>query len=81
MAAGDRGVLDLLEINAETPLSVTTDGKYLIVALRFKRETVSTAGCSSALPTNQCSRKTDKGRSSGLGMKVDDPVADLESPS
>ncbi|HJU62076.1 MAG TPA: AbrB/MazE/SpoVT family DNA-binding domain-containing protein [Candidatus Binatia bacterium] len=28
----DRGVLDLLEIDAETPLSVTTDGKCLIVS-------------------------------------------------
>ncbi len=27
----DRGVLDLLEINADTPLSMTTDGKCLIV--------------------------------------------------
>lgn len=27
----DRGVLDLLEIDAATPLSVTTDGKCLIV--------------------------------------------------
>lgn len=27
----DRGVLDLLDIDAETPLSVTTDGKCLIV--------------------------------------------------
>ncbi|MBZ0168375.1 AbrB family transcriptional regulator [Candidatus Methylomirabilis lanthanidiphila] len=27
----DRGVLDLLEIDADTPLSVTTDGKCLIV--------------------------------------------------
>ena len=27
----DRGVLDLLDIGAETPLSVTTDGKSLIV--------------------------------------------------
>ncbi|MGH7427185.1 MAG: AbrB/MazE/SpoVT family DNA-binding domain-containing protein [Candidatus Methylomirabilaceae bacterium] len=27
----DRGVLDLLEIGVETPLSVTTDGKCLIV--------------------------------------------------
>jgi antitoxin component of MazEF toxin-antitoxin module len=27
----DRGVLDLLEIDANTPLSVTTDGKCLIV--------------------------------------------------
>ena len=27
----DRGVLDLLEIDAETPLSVTIDGKCLIV--------------------------------------------------
>lgn len=27
----DRGVLDLLDINADTPLSVTTDGKCLIV--------------------------------------------------
>ena len=28
----DRGVLDILDIDAETPLSVTTDGKFLIVA-------------------------------------------------
>jgi antitoxin component of MazEF toxin-antitoxin module len=28
----DRGVLDLLDINAQTPLSVTTDGKCLIVS-------------------------------------------------
>ena len=28
----DRGVLDLLEIDADTPLSVTTDGKCLIVS-------------------------------------------------
>jgi antitoxin component of MazEF toxin-antitoxin module len=28
----DRGILDLLEINPETPLSVTTDGKCLIVS-------------------------------------------------
>jgi len=27
----DRGVLDLLEISADTPLSMTTDGKCLIV--------------------------------------------------
>ena len=27
----DRGVLDLLEIDADTPLSLTTDGKCLIV--------------------------------------------------
>ncbi len=27
----DRGVLDLLEIDADTPLSITTDGKCLIV--------------------------------------------------
>jgi len=27
----ERGVLDLLEIDADTPLSVTTDGKCLIV--------------------------------------------------
>jgi len=27
----DRGVLDLLEIDADTPLSVTTDGTCLIV--------------------------------------------------
>ncbi len=27
----DRGVLDLLEIGADTPLSLTTDGKCLIV--------------------------------------------------
>ena len=28
----DRGVLDLLEIDAETPLEITTDGHALIVA-------------------------------------------------
>lgn len=28
----DRGVLNLLEIGAETPLSVTTDGRCLIVS-------------------------------------------------
>jgi len=28
----DRGVLDLLEIDSETPLSITTDGKSLIVS-------------------------------------------------
>jgi antitoxin component of MazEF toxin-antitoxin module len=28
----DRGVLDILDIDAETPLSVTTDGKCLVVA-------------------------------------------------
>ena len=28
----DRGVLDLLEIDADTPLSLTTDGTCLIVA-------------------------------------------------
>jgi len=28
----DRGVLDLLDIDSETPLSVTTDGRSLIVA-------------------------------------------------
>ena len=28
----DRGVLDLLEIDADTPLSITTDGKCLVVA-------------------------------------------------
>ncbi len=27
----DRGVLDLLEIDADTPLSMTTDGRCLIV--------------------------------------------------
>lgn len=27
----ERGVLDLLDVNAETPLSVTTDGKCLII--------------------------------------------------
>ena len=27
----DRGILELLEINAETPLSLTTDGKCLVV--------------------------------------------------
>ena len=29
----DRGVLDLLEIDADTPLSITTDGECLIVTL------------------------------------------------
>ena len=28
----DRGVLELLDIDADTPLSLTTDGKCLIVA-------------------------------------------------
>jgi antitoxin component of MazEF toxin-antitoxin module len=28
----DRGVLDLLEIDADTPLSITTDGKCLVVS-------------------------------------------------
>ncbi len=28
----DRGVLDILDIDAETPLSVTTDGKCLIIS-------------------------------------------------
>ena len=28
----DRGVLDLLDIHADTPLQITTDGKTLIVA-------------------------------------------------
>jgi antitoxin component of MazEF toxin-antitoxin module len=28
----DRGILDLLEIDADTPLSITTDGKCLVVA-------------------------------------------------
>ena len=28
----DRGVLDLLDIDADTPLSITTDGKCLVVA-------------------------------------------------
>jgi antitoxin component of MazEF toxin-antitoxin module len=28
----DRGVLDLLDIRADTPLSLTTDGKCLVVA-------------------------------------------------
>ncbi|MCI0530150.1 MAG: hypothetical protein L0Y56_22130 [Nitrospira sp.] len=28
----DRGVLDLLEIDAETPLNITTDGKCLVVS-------------------------------------------------
>ena len=27
----DRGVLALLDISADTPLSLTTDGKYLVV--------------------------------------------------
>ena len=28
----DRGVLDLLDIDADTPLSITTDGKCLVIA-------------------------------------------------
>lgn len=28
----DRGILELLEIDAETPLTITTDGKCLVVA-------------------------------------------------
>jgi hypothetical protein len=28
----DRGVLELLEIDADTPLSLTTDGKCLVIA-------------------------------------------------
>lgn len=28
----DKGVLDLLEIGEETPLSITTDGKCLVIA-------------------------------------------------
>jgi antitoxin component of MazEF toxin-antitoxin module len=28
----DRGVLDLLEIDAETPLAISTDGECLVVA-------------------------------------------------
>jgi len=28
----DRGVLNLLEIDAETPLNITTDGKCLVVS-------------------------------------------------
>ena len=28
----DRGVLDLLEIDADTPLSLTTDGRCLVIA-------------------------------------------------
>ncbi|HEU4394713.1 MAG TPA: AbrB/MazE/SpoVT family DNA-binding domain-containing protein [Planctomycetota bacterium] len=28
----DRGVLDLLEIDAETPLAITTDGECLVVS-------------------------------------------------
>lgn len=28
----DRGILNLLDIDADTPLSVTTDGKCLVVA-------------------------------------------------
>jgi antitoxin component of MazEF toxin-antitoxin module len=28
----DRGVLELLEIDAKTPLSITTDGKCLVVS-------------------------------------------------
>ncbi len=28
----DRGVLELLEIDAKTPLSITTDGKCLVIA-------------------------------------------------
>jgi len=28
----DRGILDLLDFSADTPLSITTDGKCLVVA-------------------------------------------------
>ena len=28
----DRGVLDILDIDAETPLAVTTDGKCLVIS-------------------------------------------------
>lgn len=28
----DKGILDLLEIDAETPISMTTDGKHLVIA-------------------------------------------------
>ncbi len=28
----DRGILDLLDIDADTPLSITTDGKCLVIA-------------------------------------------------
>jgi antitoxin component of MazEF toxin-antitoxin module len=45
----DRGVLDLLDIDAETPLAVSTDGKCLIVtpardAARAKRFHKALAG-------------------------------------
>ena len=32
----DRGVLDLLKIDAKTPLEITTDGQVLIVAPAHK---------------------------------------------
>ncbi|MBI3855808.1 MAG: AbrB/MazE/SpoVT family DNA-binding domain-containing protein [Planctomycetes bacterium] len=28
----DRSILDLLEIDADTPISMTTDGKHLVIA-------------------------------------------------
>jgi antitoxin MazE len=28
----DKGILDLLEIGADTPISITTDGKHLVIA-------------------------------------------------
>ena len=55
-------MLDLLEINTETPLPITTDGKSLIVsrfemprgkrpfAPRFRKVTDVMGGCLSALP-------------------------------
>lgn len=42
----DRGVLELLKINANTPLSLTTDGKCLVVTPARdakRRESFSTA--------------------------------------
>ena len=58
----DRGVLDLLEIDTETPLSITTDGKSLIVSpirdakrqkafrAALQKVTDVMGGCLSALP-------------------------------
>jgi len=28
----EKGILDLLDINADTPISMTTDGKHLVIA-------------------------------------------------
>jgi len=42
----DRGILDLLDFSADTPLSITTDGKCLVVApvrAAKRRETLRAA--------------------------------------